>query len=158
MSEPMTPAWFDQVSGQIIDDMGILLLTLDHALLAEPVLIASHDMNVISNGETYTGLPCYVTIPTQGQGAKRGSIAIDNVDVRIGRQIKVLKGRTSVFLQYVSREDPDDVIYDHAGLFLQNFHSDDAFISAEVVGRGEEGQAWPYQTATAELTPGLYIP
>lgn len=157
MTETMTTGWWGSMADVIIDDAGLLLITLDHPDLLEPVRIVSDTMAVVSRGLTFVAWPVLPRLPTHGSAPKRGGITIQNVDPRLGRVIRGLKGNVSCLFEYVSREDPDDVLYEHGGLFLRNFEGSDVAISAEVVGFAVDGQSWPKGSATPERTPGLFV-
>ncbi len=156
MSEVMTARFWANASLMIADDMGLLLLTLNHIQLSDPIRVAASDSDVVSRGLTFFGWPMQPRLPTQGSNAKRGGIIIQNVDPRIGRLVRGLKGDISVLFEYVSRDVPDEVETDFGGLFLRNVEVNDFTIQGDVVGYGVDPQNWPRAGATPLTTPGLY--
>jgi hypothetical protein len=157
MSLAMTPAFNTNAAQMIVDDMGLCLVTLDHHMLLEPIRIASADMDVTSRGLLFHGWPILYKLPGQGDGPKRGSITIQNVDPKISQLIRELKGQISVLFEYISRDDVDSLIFDHGGLFFENIDSDDVSITGEIIGYGSDSQSWPNAKATPARTPGLYV-
>ena len=157
MTEISSSRYHNATSTLIADDIGIFLVTIDHPDLAEPLAVASANLDVVSRGVTFIGWPMYYKVPSKGGGQKRGSIAIENVDERKGRVIRGLKGRISIFMEYISREAPDEVLWDHGGLHLRNVSGNSEFITAEVVGHGDESQPFPAARATPDVTPGVFV-
>jgi hypothetical protein len=157
MSEAMTLNWWGSQSQMIVDDLGIILVTLDHQDLVEPIRCASLDMDVTSRGLLFFGWPMQVKLPSASSGVKRAAITIQNIDPEISETIRLLKGQISVLFEYVSRETPDDLLWDHGGLFFKSVDNPDAAITAELVGYGSEAQSWPKTRATPDRTPGLFV-
>ena len=112
MSLPMTPNYWDQQSGQMVDDIGLVLVTLVHPDLSEPLRCVSLDIDVRSRGEDFIAWPMVIKLPTAGTAQKRGTLTIEAVDPRIGEMIRGLQGEVSLLIEYVSRDDPDDLILD----------------------------------------------
>jgi hypothetical protein len=156
MSEPMTPRFWNNVSLALADDIGMVLITLNHIQLSEPIYVASADVDVVSRGITFLGWPVLVNLPSHGSAPKRGRITLQNVDPRIGRLLRELKSNISVLFEYVSRDVPDEVEWDHGGLFLRNVEVNDILIQGEVVGHGTDPQNFPRTGASPATTPGLY--
>lgn len=157
MTQTMTQVFWDNQARMIVDDIGLWLVTLDHPMLLEPIRCASVDMDITSRGNLFLGWPMAVKVPSQTAGPKRGSLVIQNVDPRIGKTVRTLKGQISVLFEYVSRDDPDALMQDHGGLFFKTIDGTDITISGEIVGLGGDGQSWPNARATPERTPGLYV-
>jgi hypothetical protein len=155
MSEPMTPRFWKNMGLALADDIGLVLLTLDHPQLNEPIRIAAADIDIVSRGATFAGWPVIVNLPSQGS-PKRGGLTIQNIDPRIGHLIRGLKDSISILIEYVSRDVPDEIEWDHGGLFLRNLEVTDLTIQGEVVGFGFDPQNFPRAGATPATTPGLY--
>jgi hypothetical protein len=157
MSELMTETFWDQQSGQLVDDIGIVLVTLSHPDLLEPLHCASMDIDVMSRGETFLGWPMSIKLPTAGSSAKRGTLLIEDVDPRIGEVIRGLKGEIGLLFEYVSRDDPDDLILDHGGLLFSNISGNDGVISGEITGIASINDTWPIARATPDTSPGVFV-
>jgi hypothetical protein len=157
MSELMTTNWWDQQSGQLVDDLGIVLVTLTHPDLLEPLRMASMDIDVTSRGLVFVGWPMSMKLPTAGSAAKRGTLSIDDVDPRIGEVVRGLKGEISLLIEYVSRDDPNDLILPHGGLLFSNISGDDAVITGEITGIASLNDTWPTARATPDTSPGVFV-
>ena len=157
MSLPMTPNYWDQQSGQMVDDIGLVLVTLVHPDLSEPLRCVSLDIDVRSRGEDFIAWPMVIKLPTAGTAQKRGTLTIEAVDPRIGEMIRGLQGEVSLLIEYVSRDDPDDLILDHGGLLFSNITGDDASITGEIVGIAALNDTWPITRATPESCPGVFV-
>jgi hypothetical protein len=157
MSVPMNANWWEKQSLDFVDDYGLLLVTLNHPQLAEPIRVNASDMDVFSNGENYVGWPLAPRLPSAGDRQKRGGLRFGNVDHRIGRLVLGLKGEVEVSFAIVEREALDVVIYTHGGLKLTNVRTEGGWIVADVVGQGSHGLAFPRSTATPEYAPGVFV-
>ncbi len=157
MTETMSPVWWRRAGDLVADDLGLLLITLDHPDLREPIRIVSGTVSVTSRGAAFVAWPVLARLPSLGSQPKRGSITIQAVDPRIGRTLRGLDGAVSCTFEYVSHDDLDEVIYLHEGLRLRNFEGDDLSVTAEVVGTAPDGQSWPVTRATPARTPGLFV-
>ncbi len=157
MSTTMPDSWWEQSSQQFVEDLGLLLVTLTHADLLEPVRVASNLTDVVSRGQTFVAWPLMPRLPSSGETAKRGGLRIANVDRAIGRTVLSLKGRIACSFEIVSRADPDDVLYDHHGLYLTGIRTEGPWIVADAVGQGSHGKAFPKSSANPEVAPGTFV-
>lgn len=157
MIEPASARYLAGQAVAVSDDLGLFLLDINHPTLVEPIRTVSALMDVTSNGTLYTGWPMLATLPSQGEGNKRGTITIQNVAPKISQTLRGLKERMELAMQVVSRDDPDDVYYDHGGLFLKNVDVTDTSITGEVVGYGDEQNPWPKQSNTPQRVPAVWV-
>lgn len=156
MTQVASSRYWEGQSVQISDDLGIFLLQIDHAELVEPIRCASSLIDVVSEGITWKAWPMFASLPSQGGGAKRGSLAIQNVDPKISQTVRVIKGKFDLAMKVVSREDHEDVYYEHEGLFLKNVSATDLSVQGEVVGYGDESQPWPKKNNTPDRCPAVW--
>lgn len=157
MSETMTATFWNNQAKMFAEDAGLFLITLMHKDWLQPLRIASNNMDVTSRGNVYLGWPLAVRWPNKSEGNKRAGIIFQNVDPRIGKAIRGLSGKPEVLFEYVSRDNPDELIYDHGGLFLSVTEGDDLLVLNELVGFGSEATSFPKASATPTRTPGLFV-
>jgi hypothetical protein len=139
------------------DDLGILLVTLEHPSMLEPIRAAGSDTDIVSRGLTFLGWPMEPRLPGSGEQQARGGIRIANEDERIGRAARSIKGEVSCSFEIVSRDDPDELIWDHRGLLFTNVRAEGNFIVGDVVGQGGFGTSFPRSSANPEFAPGTFI-
>ncbi len=162
MTATMTTAWWEQQSKDFVDDYGLLLVVINHPGLSEPLRIAACDINITSTlggtePLTFIGWPMAPRLPSKGEQQTRGGLRFGNVDHDIGRVILGLKGKVEVAFYIVARETPDDLIYDHEGLQLENVRSEGEWVLADVKGQGGHGLAFPKSTCTPDYAPGAFV-
>jgi len=101
---------------QITDTDGYLeLLIIDHASFTSPVRVVNDTRDWIIGGQTYTGLPFLVKLPTQVQKENpRAQIRIDNVGRELTAAIESLPVGAALLasLRVVSRATPTLVDYE----------------------------------------------
>jgi hypothetical protein len=141
----------------MVDDYGIILVTLDHPDLAEPLLLANLDVDVTSRGQVFVAWPMQLKLPSSGNTPRRGSLTIEAVDGRIAPVVRGLKGHVMLTFDYVSRDDPDDVIVTYSGLVFSNSNGNDATISGEINSLGSLNDSWPTARATPDVCPGVFV-
>jgi hypothetical protein len=157
MSEVMTATFWNNQAKMFAEDAGLFLVTIMHKDLLQPLRIASNNVDVTSRGNVFLGWPLAPKWPSKSEGNKRASIIFQNVDPVIGKTLRGLKTKPEVLFEYVSRDNPDELIYDHGGLFLSATDSDDLLVSNELVGFGSESTSFPKPSATPTRTPGLFV-
>lgn len=153
----MTSTWWDQTSLLNPEDIGVVLLTITHPDMAETLRFAALDVDITSRGETFIGYPMGLRIPSQGHGPKAGSITIAAVDPRIKQVVEGLKEPPQLLIELVSRDDFDDLFYDHGGLVFRAVRGDDTSLSGEIGGLGSLNDQWPRTRAIPEITPGVFV-
>lgn len=71
------------------DQVWLVLVTLNHPSLTQPIYIANNTENVISQGITYLPIPCDIELPTEdGDNPGAASIKVDNIDPVIVNTIR----------------------------------------------------------------------
>lgn len=158
MPEITHAGFYEQAAQRMVDDIGLLLVTLSHPSI-ETVRIVSDTRDCIHNGETFVGWPCLVKIPSVGRDPRRGQLVIQDVDPQIARTLLALPPgmKIALLLEYVLREDTDDVIDAQDGLYFTNLSGNDVLVSGEVVGHGADDAPYPARRSTPENTPGAFV-
>jgi hypothetical protein len=151
--------WRHSATQAVSDDMGLLLVTVQHPQLLEPLRIVSDTSSVTSRGNVFEGFPCFIALPGQDERGVPGRLMIANTGNDIGKTLRLIppRARIDVTLEYVSRDDPNIVEFEWDGLSMRNITVNDLSISCEIVGYGVEGQIWPVPAATPDITPGLFV-
>ena len=100
---------------RVTDAGGVLvLLQIDHASISPPLRLVNDTSNVVSNGNTYVGLPFAVTLPTdQAREVPRAQLQMDNVGRDITAELEGLPvgAQLTATLSVVHRSSPDVVDY-----------------------------------------------
>src|SRR5512137_3023489 len=76
----------------------IVLLTLSHPTMAEPIRVSSDAVNTVSRGNTFIPFPFLVTLPDHnGEKIPAATLTIDNIDRAIVQSIRSI-GNTPLSL------------------------------------------------------------
>lgn len=88
----------------------LILLTLDHETLHEPLLISSDAVNTTSRGKDYISFPFELVLPDDRENTTpRARLVIDNVSREVLSAIKLLNTAPSIKMEIVRSGDPDTV-------------------------------------------------
>lgn len=95
----------------------LVLLTLDHPELDQPIRVTSDGVTTTSNGYTYSPLPFEVTLPDDVEGrAPQAQLRIDNTSQEIIALLRGLTTPPSLKIQIVRSVTPDVVEREWSGL------------------------------------------
>lgn len=131
----------------------LVLLTIDHADLAEPLRFVANTEAITSRGETYEAFPFAFIPPEEREGAPaRATLQIDNVDQRIAATIRALTSRPSVLAEIVLAATPDVVERAWPTLELMSAEWDALTVEGELGAPNdadEPASAWVFNPAFA---------
>ena len=112
----------------------VILLTLDHPGLPEPVRVVNNTEELVSNNKRYIAFPFSVTLPDDFENRlPRARIEISNVGREVMYWLETSNGgagSTATFDQ-VLPSDPDNIVYS-VTMSLFNITADNTVISAEL--------------------------
>lgn len=152
-SATLKAAAFAEATGEV----WLVLITLDHADLAEPLRFVNDNQNITSGGNEFLAFPFVFEEPDQGEGAGGlARIRIDNVDRQIAQTIRELQTAPDVTVQIVLASDPDTVERELGNLKLVSASWDRLEVSGDlspVRDQDEPGCSWRFTPATA---PALF--
>jgi len=136
------------------DDNGALLLvTLSHALLAQPIRVALNTENVISRGNTFIAYPFHITKPEVGSDrAPRARITIDNVDRQIAVAVRTIQTPLDVLIETVAFDDVNTVEESLDGFKLSNVQLNVTSVTGDLVLEDLSLSPYPY----GRFTPGQF--
>jgi len=157
MTELVSAAAKAQAVAQHADDPFLLLLTIDHADIADgPLYLANNREPVVSRGNTYVAFPLSVGLPTDSDQAPEARVTASNFDRRLGRALESITTPAECTIELVLASTPDTVERSWGGLSFTA-----AAITAETVSVGLShinywDQAWPRKRITPKGFPGLF--
>lgn len=98
------------INAQETDQVFLVLLTISHSDLAQPIRVVRDHNNITSRGDQYLAYPFDVTLPDDREDTiTTVSLTIDNVDRSIATAIRTIAGAPDVTLEVVRADDPDEV-------------------------------------------------
>lgn len=165
LSSSMLRALYAEESG----DYPILLITLTHPTLTQPIRVSSDptqriavsDAEVVygtvSRGNTYVYIPFSIALPNDSaEEAPHTSISLDNIGRDLVPTIRNLNSPPTVLLEWVMSSAPDTVEADFPGFALGSITYDALTISGEITVDGLVGEPCPSGTMNPSDFPGLF--
>lgn len=139
-------------------DVVIILATITHPEMSEPVRLANNNEDVVSNGLTYLGFPFKIELPSETDDAPKGRMGIQNVDRRIGLEILSVRhlAPSKLRIQVVLASDPDSVWLDYKNFSLRDVRGDALQITGVIDKRDSGRDPWPGKRSTKADFPNLY--
>lgn len=134
----------------------LVLLTFDHADLAEPVRVVNNTEDIESNGQTYIAFPFQITLPTNtADSPPRARLSIDNVSQEIAQTIRLIGTPPTITIQCVRMDDHDAVEVDLPSFILRNVKMDATTVSGELELEDITREPFPARTFSPAEFPGL---
>lgn len=79
----------------------LVLLTLEHSRLQNPIRIVRNRQNIVSRGNTYEAYPFRIKMPTDSETSSTASITVSNVSRRITTELQRIEDSPSVTIEVV---------------------------------------------------------
>lgn len=155
------------------DQVYMVLATISHEQLSEPLYIANNRINVQSRGQTFIGFPFAVRLVTDDELPPRGEIEVQNVggattgsgedpdqppvQPRISQIILPLRGPVFVKFEIVLLFSPDIVEKTYDELVLRDIEADGISVRASITGRFQDREPATKYRIKQETFPGVYV-
>jgi hypothetical protein len=145
-----------QAIAQFSDQAFLVLLTVTHPDLPDPIRVVRNRKQIVSRGNTFLAFPFEVELPTDGSDAPQAQITVSNVSRRIGKALEALVTPPNCLIELVLASTPDTVerAWDQ---FLLTEASWDAFnLTGTISRRTYWDEPWPRKRVTPAGFPGLF--
>lgn len=137
------------------DEVWLVLMEITHADMADTIRVVNNTEAIVSDGETYVGLPFAIEFPDEGDRPGEARISIDNVDRRIVEAVRSITTPPTVKLQVILASQPDTIEFELDGLKLRDVTYDAAQVQGYL--RFEDLSVEPVAALiTPERFPGLF--
>jgi len=145
------------VNAQETNEVFLLLLTLDHEDLAEPIRVVNNTEDVTSRGMTFVAYPFEIALPDEDpESVARVSLRIDNVDREIVRNLRAIQAPLSVALEVVMASSPDTVEAGPFNMTLVAAEYDALTVTGELAFEDVLNEPFPGQSYVPSEYPGLF--
>ena len=145
------------INAQETGEVFIVLLTIDHPDLAEPMRLSSDAVDTVSRSNTYVAFPFDISLPNdQADRPPRAGLRIDNVDRQIVQTLRTITSAPTVLMEVVLGSDPDTVEASWPDFQLLDADYDHLVVAGEL---GQElflNEPWPGRSFTPADFPGLF--
>ena len=147
----------EAVASQETGEVFLLLLTINHNTLSEPIRLVSDTKDVVSRGNTYIAYPMGIILPDDtDSGGPQVSIVIDNVDRSIIQTVRTLTTPPSVSIEVVLASTPDVVEAAFYNFIFRNITANALTVSGTLSIDNFSGEPFPGDTLTPGKFPGLF--
>lgn len=139
------------------DDVFAILLTIDHADMAEPIRVCSGGVDMTSRGNSFIAFPFDLSLPDDdGDRPPRARLAIDNIDRRIVAAVRGLTSPPSVLIEIVRAAAPDVVEATFADFKFTGITYDSKAVKGNLSIEDFTAEPYPAATFSPSLFPGLF--
>lgn len=157
--------FFAAIHGRSIEEVFILLLTIEHEDLVEPIYVANDvrdDLGggargVRSQGKEFVFIPFQAKLPNLEQDViPAAKLTMDNISREITRVISEISSPPMVRMQIVLSTDPNVVEYDLQGFKLNNVNYDVLTVEGDLTVEYFASEPYPSVRFTPSRFPGLF--
>ena len=135
----------------------LILLTLDHDTLDEPLRFTSDGVDTESRGNTYIAFPFQISLPPSSKDQPpKMQLTIDNVDRQIVQTIREIQSAPSITVEVVLASTPDTVEVTLPDFILLNASYDRLTVQGDLVLELLEREPFPADTYNPANFPGLF--
>lgn len=157
MSRTLSPAAVQAITAQETGEVFLLLLTIDHPDLAQPIRVVRNGEDVTSRGNTYSACAFDVALPDErSDRPPRVQLVLDNVDRAITQALRPLTSPPTVTLEVVLASSPDTVEAGPYEFTVRNVVYDAHVVTAELAYEDVLNLRFPADRFTPNLFPGLF--
>jgi len=144
MSRTLTLAAKQALAASETADAFLILLTIDHPDLAQPIRVTSDGVNTVSRGNTFIAFPFALILPDDSHDRPpRARLAIDNVDRRIVEAIRSIGSAPTVLMEIVRAADPDTVEASFVEFRLTNTRYDELVVEGDLTLESFVAEPYP---------------
>lgn len=142
--------------GRETDEVVLVLLTIDHASLDDPIRVVDNTKDITSNGNTFTAFPFEITLPSDGDAAPKAQLTIANVDRSIGDALDQITTAPTVKMQLILASDPDTIEREWDLFELVNVQIGAIQVTGDLAVRARTQDPWPNVMVTPGRFPALF--
>ncbi len=153
MARPISATALAAFYSPEMDDVVLLLLTIEEDSLDEPIRVVHNTENIVSRGQTFVAFVFSIELPVESGDAPRPvRIQIDAVDQSIIKAIREAQGQPKVTMEIVLASDPDAV---EAGPFIFRLESA-SYTASSVIGEISFEGVEQVRSSNHKFTPYLF--
>lgn len=157
MSRNLSSATLQALYAAETGEAFLVLLTLDHPDLAQPIRVTSDAVDTVSNGETYIAFPFELRLPEDDDGlSPRARLRIDNIDRQIVEAVRSISGAATVDISIVRAADPDTVEASFPDFRLENVSYDALVVEGVLTLEDFAAEPYPAHVFSPAEFPGVF--
>ncbi|TAL39631.1 MAG: DUF1833 domain-containing protein [Alphaproteobacteria bacterium] len=157
MSRDVSTEAMQSVNAAETEDAFLILLTLSHTDMAEPLRVTNGGEDVTSRGNLFTAYPFELSLPDDDAGqSPEARLVIDNIDRQIVRAVRSLTSAPLVLIEIVRAAEPDVVEAKFEDFRLTNVSYDANLVQGNLTIEDFTAEPFPAGTFTPGHFPGLF--
>ena len=135
----------------------LVLLTLSHVDLAQPIRVTSDAVTTVSRSNNFTPFPFELALPDDlDNKPPRARLAIDNIDRQIVLAVRSLSFAPTLLIEIVRAAAPDVVEAQFVDFKLTNVSYDAHRVEGDLTVEDFTAEPFPAASFTPSLFPGLF--
>ncbi len=138
-------------------DAFIVLLTINHAGLENPLRVSSDSVDTVSRGETFYAFPFELTLPDdEDNKPPRARLIIDNIDRTIVKAVRNLASSPTVLIEIIRAAEPDVVEAKFEDFRFTNISYDARVVEGDLTIEDFTAEPYPAASFSPSFFPGLF--
>ncbi len=135
----------------------LILLTLSHPQLAEPIRVTSDAVPTVSREQVFSPFPFDLTLPDDAEGtAPAARLSIDNIDRRVVMAVRSLQSAAYVLIEIVRAAAPDVIEAKFEDFRLTDISYDSQVVAGNLTLEDFISEPFPAAIFSPGLFPGLF--
>lgn len=157
LSRTLSQAARQAINAQETEQVFLLLLTIDHDDLAEPIRVVNNTQDITSRGDPYVAYPFEIALPGEDpESVARVTLRIDNVDRQIVQSLRQVQAPLAVALEVVLASSPDTVEAGPFNMTLVAAEYDALVVTGELAFEDVLNEPFPGHSYIPSEYPGLF--
>ncbi|MDD3492348.1 MAG: DUF1833 family protein [Candidatus Thermoplasmatota archaeon] len=145
------------VFAQETEEVFLILVTVEHQEMENPIRLVNNIENIISRGESYLACPLQIELPIDAdEQSPVAKLTMDNLDKIIIAALRTISDPPTVHLELVRASAPDVIEAAFYDLTLKQVNYDYFKIEGMLTYENLLAEPWPAHTFTPSYFPGLY--
>ncbi len=135
----------------------LILLTLSHEALTEPLRVTSDAVITLSRGNSFVPFPFELSLPDDDDNrTPRAHLVIDNIDRQIVAAVRSLTSSPSVLIEIVRAAEPETVEAAFTDFRLTDVTYDSQVVAGNLTLEDFTTEPFPAASFSPSLFPGLF--
>lgn len=156
MARSLSSAAIASMHAQETGEVWLVLLTINHASMAQPIRVVNNTEDITSRGALFQAFPFEIILPSDDPDSPpKAIIRFDNVERTAIATIRSITSPPSVTLEVILASQPDTVEISYPNFALRNVRYDATVIEGELTFEGLYTEPITYQMTPSRF-PGLF--
>jgi hypothetical protein len=157
MVAPLSPEARAAAYAGITEEAFLVLLEIDHPLLAQPIRVVNDMVDILSNGDLYQAFPFDIRLPTEVTSRNaQATLIISAVDQQIINAIRSIDSPPTVIASVILASDPDTVDRGPFEMTVSSVTADAAQVTMTLIYDQIFYNRCPSATFSSADFPGLF--